>query len=77
MTNIEFYEQAIHTDINEVSSLRDRNAAQFLMKMAALGATVTFRFTSQLDLVAETPVGQYMFVFEAPPGDELTVFQIL
>lgn len=77
MSNEEFYEKIIHTDHSEVPNLKDENAAQFVMKMATLGATVTFRWADRLLIpLAETPQGEYTFVFSAD-GEELVVEQVL
>lgn len=77
MTNEQYYEAIIHTAHAEVPALKDENAAQFIMKMATLGATVTFRWADRtLIPLAETPVGDYTFVF-SNDGEELVVEQVL
>ena len=76
MNNVEFFETVIHTDKANVPDLKAKNAAQFLMKMASLGANVFVRFTSDLQIIADTPLGQYWFIFSADESD-LDVEQVL
>jgi hypothetical protein len=77
MDNLSFFDTVIHTDKEEVPNLKDQNAAQFLMKMASLRATVTFWFDSELFVTADTPLGRYSFIFEAPPNGDLVVEQVV
>jgi hypothetical protein len=75
--NIEFFEEVIHTDKAEVPRLDDKNAAQFIMKMCSLGATVEFFFSTGLWIKAKTPIGEYTFIFDAGDDPDLMVEQVL
>jgi hypothetical protein len=84
VTDGEFYDLAIHTDISEVAGLRDHTAGQVLLKMAALeggrlaeraGTVVSIRFTKDLDLELVTPLGVYTFVLDST-GEHLVVEQV-
>jgi len=84
MNDGEFYEAAIHTDIEEVPALRDHTPGQVLLKMAALeggrlaervGTVVSIRFTRDLGLEMVTPLGTYSFVLDSA-GEHLVVEQV-
>ena len=71
MTDLEFFYEVIHTDKSEVPALNDHTAAQFLMKMASLQATISLDFDSNLCVIADTPLGRYTLMFT--PGDDPTL----
>lgn len=74
--NEEFFNAA--TTTTNPFALRDKNVHQFLMLMAALKADVSFKFIDYQEgrlLVAETPAGQYWFIFDQ--NDELVIDQVL
>lgn len=76
--NLAFFDTVIHTDRSEVPALDDHNAAQFIMKMCSLDATVEFTFKHpNLWMTAKTPIGEYYFIFDAGDDPDLVVEQVL
>jgi hypothetical protein len=80
VTDGEFWEKAMHTDVNDVPRLDDRTAGQVLLKMAALavgthaGTVMSVEFRRG-DLCLVTPLGTYTFVCNT--SDELVVEQVM
>lgn len=77
MTKLEeFYEEIVHTDVEEVPKKEAQTAAEFLLQMAALRCNVYLQFNTQLYVTADTPLGQFHFCLSSDETD-LVVSQVL
>lgn len=59
-----------------IRAMGDHSASEFIIKMAALNANVSFRFNKSGDVCVDTQLGRYTFIFNSDMS-EIVVEQVM